>query len=94
MANETSQVQQNAFASSVEAQLARVEAFYNQLAELETKALEQHKNAIEESARLSRESIAYGATLAAEWRKASLEATRRTFEMMRAPTNPFSSFMG
>lgn len=94
MANESSQVQQNPFASAVEAQLQRVEAFYAQLADLETKALEQHKTAIEESARLSRESIAYGATLAAEWRKASLEATRRTLEMMSSAKIPFMPFSG
>ena len=73
------------FSKAVEAQLARVEAFYAQLAEAETKALEQSKTAIEESARLSRETLAYSQTLAAEWRKASLEATRNAFKMMSTP---------
>jgi len=48
---------------------------------MEAKALEQTKTAIEESARLSRESLAYQSQLAAEWRKASLEAARRTAQM-------------
>lgn len=95
MSNESSQVQQNAFASAAEAQLQRVEAFYAQLAELEAKALEQHKSALEESARMAREGMAFGATIAAEWRKASLEATRRAVQMMtsgKLPEMPFTSF--
>jgi len=79
----------NMFSKAAEAQLARVEAFYAQLAETEQKALEQSKAAIEESARLSRESLAYTQTLAAEWRKASLEATRNALKMMSTPMFPF-----
>ncbi len=83
----------NMFSRAAEAQLARIEAFYTQLAETEQKALEQSKQAIEESARLSRETLAYSSVLAAEWRKASLEATRNAFKMMSQPfpfVNPFA----
>ncbi len=82
---ESSQVQHNfipqALQAASEAQLARVEAFFAQVSEMETKAMEQTRTAIEESARLSRESLAYQASLAAEWRKGSLEAMRRTAQL-------------
>jgi hypothetical protein len=83
----------NMFSKAFEAHLARVEAFYGQLAETEQKALEQSKTAIEESARLSRETLAYSSSIAAEWRKASLEATRNAMKMMSQPfpfANPFA----
>lgn len=98
MSTESSQTQQTApssspatspVASGIESQLKRVEAFYAQLAELEAKAIEQQTKAIEETLRLSREGLAYGATLSAEWRKASLEATRRTLQMFSSPTSMF-----
>jgi hypothetical protein len=69
-------------ASAMEAHLARVEAFYAQLAAAESKAMEQSKTALDESARLSRETLAYSTTLATEWRRASLEATRTAMKMM------------
>lgn len=70
------------FASAMEAHLTRVEAFYAQLAAVESKTMEQSKTALDETARLSRESLTYGNTLAAEWRRASLEATRTAMKMM------------
>jgi hypothetical protein len=79
----------NPFAVLGELNLVRLESFYAQVAEMEQKALEQSKGAFEESTRLSRESLAYGQTLAAEWRKASLEAARRATQMM---ANPFAAF--
>lgn len=87
--SERSQVQQNPFTSFAEQNLARLEAFYGQLAEMEQKAIEQQRSAMDEGARLSRETLAYGSVLAAEWRKSSLEAMRRATQMM---ANPFSAF--
>lgn len=86
-----SQSQHSSVVASVDAQVARLEAFYAQLGELEAKALEQTTTALDESARLSRETLAYGASLAAEWRKASLEAARRTAQLMVFPVFPFGS---
>jgi hypothetical protein len=77
--------QENPFTAAFEANLSRVEAFYARIAEMEQKAIEQTKAAIDESARLSRETLAYQSTLAAEWRKASLEATRNAIKMMSQP---------
>lgn len=76
---------QNPFQSAIEAHISRVEALYARMAEMEQKAIEQSKTAIDESARLSRETLAYGTSLAAEWRKASLEATRNAFKMWSFP---------
>ena len=75
----------NMFSKAFEAHVARVEAFYAQCAETEQKALEQSKTALEESARLSRETLAYSNALVGEWRKASLEATRTAMKMMSTP---------
>lgn len=74
-----------AAASMWNAHLARVEAFYGRMAEMESKAVEQSRTAIDESARLSRETLNCGSTLAAEWRRASLEATRIAINMMSSP---------
>ncbi len=76
---------QNPFTSAIESHLSRVEAFYAKVAEMEQKAAEQSKTAIDESARLSRETLAYSSTLAAEWRRASLEATRNAMKMWSFP---------
>jgi hypothetical protein len=91
-----SQSQQNPFSASSlfspEAHMARVESFWAQLGEYEAKALEQQKAALDETHRLSRETMEYGASLAAEWRKASLdlsrEAARRAAQLW---SNPFAS---
>jgi hypothetical protein len=90
ISNDATSQMHNMFAKAFETHLARVEAFYGQVAETEQKALEQSKTAFEESARLSRESLAYSSTLAAEWRKASLEATRNAIKMMSTPMFPFA----
>ncbi|MBL8721672.1 MAG: hypothetical protein JNL79_37140 [Myxococcales bacterium] len=71
----------NPFVAAFESHLARTEAFYAQAATLEQKALEQAQTQLDESARLSRETLAYGAAMMAEWRKASLEMARRTAQL-------------
>jgi len=76
---------QNPFAAALDMQLARTEAMFTQMAELEAKAVAQAQRNLDEQVRLSRESMAYAGTLAAEWRKASLEMLRRTTQMMQSP---------
>lgn len=76
---------ENPFTTAIETHLQRVEAFYARVAEMEGKAVDQSKTAIDESARLSRETMAYTSTLAAEWRRASLEATRNMMKMWSFP---------
>jgi hypothetical protein len=47
-------------------------------AKLEAKSNEQMQHAIDESARLARESLSYTMKLSAEWRKLALETMKRT----------------
>jgi hypothetical protein len=73
------------FAAAWEGQIARVEAFWAQVAEMETKAMAQAKSNVDEQARLTRETITYAGNLATEFRKASLEMVKRTAQMMTTP---------
>jgi hypothetical protein len=73
------------FTAAWEGQLARVEAFWTQVAEMETKALTQAKTNVDEQARLARESLSYAGTLATEMRKASFDMMKKTAEMMSTP---------
>jgi hypothetical protein len=76
---------QNPFAAAFEMQIARTESFFAQMAELEAKAVSQAQRNFDEQARLARESMTYAGSLAAEWRKASLDMLRRSSEMMKSP---------
>ena len=64
-------------------QAARVEQAYAELGKLETRSVDQAKSFVDEWAKLGRESIGYGVELNGEWRKASLEASKRAFSMMQ-----------
>jgi hypothetical protein len=66
---ETSQAQQS---------WKKVDSWMEEWAKIEAKSNEQMQQAIEESARLARESLAYGMKLSAEWRKLGLETLKRT----------------
>ncbi|MBX3203678.1 MAG: hypothetical protein KF764_01355 [Labilithrix sp.] len=57
--------------------VARATAFYAELEKSEAKRVERAESAIEEMAKLQRESLAYGAQLGAELRKLSLEAVQK-----------------
>jgi hypothetical protein len=64
-------------------QLKRYGALSKQVEELEDRALGQVRGAIDESARLAKESWAYGARLSREWREAALDTMRRAWEGAR-----------
>ncbi len=57
---------------------ARTAAFYSQMDEMEAKSIERTDHAIQEIAKLTKETLAYGAQLGAAWRKISLETMQRT----------------
>jgi hypothetical protein len=80
----TSQSQQikDGWNKIVEEQLGRVSGFCDELAKLEAKRDEQLVQAVDEAARMTKESLAYFGALSAEWRKLSLEATRRATSWM------------
>jgi hypothetical protein len=72
----TSQSQQNVFENPF------VGAWLEQLASLESKSAEQAKVAIDESAKLMKQTLEYSLKMSAEWRKLALENSRRAGEWM------------
>jgi hypothetical protein len=74
--------QPNPFSKTMGDQTARAAAALEGYAKLEEQMWEHCRTAIDESARLSKEAIAYAAATAAQFRKLSLEATKRATEAM------------
>jgi hypothetical protein len=60
-----------------EESLVRANAFYSEIEKAEAKRVEHAESAIEEIAKLQKETVAYGAQMSAEFRKVSLEALQR-----------------
>ena len=60
--------------------IARMSAFYAEIDKVEAKNLERAEQAMHEAAKLTKDTLAYGAQLGAEWRKLSLEAIQRASE--------------
>jgi hypothetical protein len=69
---------------AISEQMQRTESFYAEVAKLETKGTEQALANLDEMNRLTRETIAYAGQLSAAWGIASLDATRRAFEIISA----------
>lgn len=63
-------------------QVARVESMQKELEKLEQQSFERTNEALEESAKLARESFAYTQKVQAEWRKISLDAIKKSSEML------------
>ncbi|MEL6543904.1 MAG: hypothetical protein AAFQ82_04715 [Myxococcota bacterium] len=62
--------------------LARTNTMLEELSKFEASSREQFVKAIDEGARMMHESVNYAAQLSGEWRKATLDATQKTIEMM------------
>lgn len=77
--NVTSQVQQGfgVWKKAWEDHVTRVNGIVAEVNKFEQKNAEQITNAVDEYAKLTRENLAYATQLAAEWRKLSLEATKK-----------------
>lgn len=75
----------DAMRQAAEAQIARVQSFYDNASQWESRSVEQTRSAVDESARLMRESVQYATQLSTEWRKLSLDAMRNAFQMMTPP---------
>jgi hypothetical protein len=75
----------DAWKKATDAQLARVQSFYDNAAAWESRGAEQTRGAIDESARLMRETVLYTTQISSEWRKQSLEAMRSALSMMTPP---------
>ena len=63
-------------------QVARAAGLGEEMAKAEAKRVEQTTAAIDEMARMTKETLGYMTSLSAEWRKLSLEAAKRAAEMM------------
>ncbi|MCA9550696.1 MAG: hypothetical protein KC933_11720 [Myxococcales bacterium] len=90
----TSQTQQNegpaaaaasAFDKMAEDNIARMEAFFQEMTKLQTKSMEQSVAAIDEAAKLMKEQMQYSAKLATEWQRMALETSRQAAQMMGKP---------
>ena len=63
--------------------IARMQAFYDELAAIEAKAYDRAKVTTEQLAELASESVAYATKLTREWHQMTLEATRRGAEVFK-----------
>jgi hypothetical protein len=83
----TSQTQQikDTFRKAVSDHAERVESVFTELAKLEEKGLEQAAAQLDETARLTKVSLAYASELSAQWRKLWVDAAKRTAEMVSGP---------
>jgi hypothetical protein len=69
----------NPFAKAAETQLTQLNAFYEEVQKLQAASLEQTKTTLDETARLTKETMGYWANLGAESRRMTLDACKRTF---------------
>jgi hypothetical protein len=81
--NTSSQAQQNQsiWKRLVEDQVKRAETVTAEINRLESLGLESARSVVDEAAKISRESFTYFGELSAEWRKITLESTRRAAEL-------------
>ncbi len=85
MTKDVSQVQQqgmDAWRKTVEEQTARLGSMVEELDAIQQKQVEQTTQALDEYAKLVKESFSYAANLTAQWRRLALESSKRTAEMM------------
>jgi len=81
----TSQVReaaQGAWQKMLADSVARMELAGAEVARMQEQALEQNRHAIDEMAKLGKDSVDYVGQLSAEWRKLTLDATRKAAELL------------
>jgi hypothetical protein len=80
----TSQVReaQNVWKKLCDEHVARMEQAFGEVGKYESQGLDYMRTAADEAAKLQKDTIAYYAQLSAEWRKLTLEATRKAAELM------------
>lgn len=62
--------------------VSRMQAFFDEFAKLEASQYERTRSAADEMAKLVGDTFSYANQLSGEWRKLTLEATRRSTEML------------
>ena len=80
----TKLVDQAAVKKFFEEQTARLQAAADEASKLESKLLENANRAVDESVKLVKESLAQAASLSAEYRRLSLEATKQLSSWLAA----------
>jgi hypothetical protein len=79
----TSQVQdhQAAWKKMVDDQIGRTELAYAEMARIQEQVLTHNKQAIDDMAKLTKDSVDYFAELSSQWRKLTLEVTRKAVDL-------------
>lgn len=79
-----SQSQQNlrAWRNLVDDHVAGIDLAFGEAARLEAQGMERAQSAVVEMAKLSQETLVFWGRLASEWRRLSLDAIRRTADLM------------
>lgn len=82
----TSQAQQfkDTWTKMVDDHVVRITGAWDEAAKVEAKGLEQAASAIDELAKIQKETLNYFGNLTAEWRKLGLDATKRTADFFAA----------
>jgi hypothetical protein len=81
--DQTTQTQQE-WRKMVDEQLSRLSSGLDEAARMEARSADQARAAIEELARLAKESLTWSAQMTAEWRRLTLEGARRAVDLMTA----------
>ncbi len=76
------QIPYDAWKKMVDDQLGRIETFTDEMARYEKQAVAQATQAVDELAKLMKESMDYAGQLSAEWRKVAIETTHKASEMV------------
>lgn len=71
-----------AWAKMTQEGVTRMQSFFDELAKLETSHYERTRSAADEMTKLVGDTFAYANQLSSEWRKLTLEATRRGTEAL------------
>ncbi len=73
-----------AWSQAAKEHLGRLEALQAQLHKQQGQNVERACEAIDESAKLMRESLTYSQTLAVEWQKLGVESLKQSIDMMKS----------
>ena len=76
MSDKTETKAENPFLKLADAQLSQMSSMFAEIEKLQAKGLEQTRAALDESARLSKETLGYWAALGAESRRLSMDAVK------------------
>lgn len=77
----SSQVHNNDYQKYLNDSMSRMSQMFEEMAKFQSQAVAQANRAIDDTARLMKESIAYGQQLNDEFRKLSLENTKKAAEL-------------